>query len=89
MSAARMLFLSLALAFPAVSFAAEPDLKAWEKALARKAEILQRLPELQKEFRAAIEAADREKIAKEFGTLRDEFTTKVYPQLAKDRKSVV
>lgn len=83
MSAARMLFLSLALAFPAVSFAAEPDLKAWEKALARKAEILQRLPELQKEFRAATEAADREKIAKEFGTLRDEFTTKVYPQLAK------
>lgn len=63
--------------------AAEPDLKAWEQALARKAVILERLPELQKAFRAATEPADREKIAKEFGELRDEFQGKVYPQLAK------
>ncbi len=63
--------------------AAEPDLKAWEKVLARKAVILERLPELQKAFRAATEAEDREKIAKEFGELRDEFQGKVYPELAK------
>lgn len=63
--------------------AAEPDLAAWEKTLARKTVILERLPELQKAFRAATEAADREKIAKEFGELRDEFQGQVYPQLAK------
>ncbi len=63
--------------------AAEPDLAAWEKVLARKTVILERLPELQKAFRAATEPADREKIAKEFGELRDEFQGKVYPELAK------
>jgi cyclophilin family peptidyl-prolyl cis-trans isomerase len=81
--ALRLIALTSLLMLPSVMSAAEPDLKAWENALARKTAILVKLPELQKAFRTATEAADREKIAKEFGELRDEFTTKVYPQLAK------
>lgn len=84
MPALRSLTLIAVLCGTASSLLAnEPDLKAWEKVLARKTVILERLPELQKSFRAATEAADREKIAKEFGDLRDEFQEKIYPQLAK------
>ncbi len=82
MSKLRLLSLLVLGLTSAVVAAAEPDLKAWQKALARKTQILERLPELQKAFRTAMAAEDKEKIATEFGQLRDEFTTKVYPQLA-------
>ena len=63
MPAARFLTVWTLLTIPALAFAAEPDFKAWQKALARKTQIMERLPELQKEFRTATENADKERIA--------------------------